>query len=158
MTLKNQQTKVVFLVQTDMREIIESNLLSVRSGIIGHQVNCKGCMNAGIAKSLRKEYPTVFYNYALLCNTRKPLDLLGMIQPVTVSDKLKVFNLFGQHSYGCDRQQTDYSALSTIAAKLIQRDITIHLPYGIGCGYGGGDWDVVRELFDGVKGVWYLLK
>ena len=136
------------------RTIITADLLTA-PGNIGHQVNCRGVMGAGLAKAVRTRYPEAFRAYHEFCQSRPAPELLGMIQPVRLSPDRIIFNLFGQLNYGLGKTHTDYDALRTIAQKLMDRDITIHLPYGMGCGLAGGDWTIVSQIFENVKGDWY---
>lgn len=131
-------------------EIISANLLSISSGIITHQVNCRGVMGAGLAKALRKKYPVIFPEYRQLCinGQLRP----GMIQLICVADGLYICNLAGQDGYGTNRRYTDYDALQTALVKLhrvsISLDLPVYIPYHMGCGLGGGDWSIVSRLIE----------
>ena len=140
-----------------MRGKVEGNLLHAE-GVIGHQTNCLGIMGGGIALQVRKMFPIVYEKYKALCSSYNSHSLLGLIQPIKVNDKLSVYNLFGQHSIGRTKCHTDYDALRKIALKLIDKNVTIHLPYKMGCVLGGGDWDIVQDIFKDVKGNWYIYK
>lgn len=136
------------------REIIEASLFE-SPNVIGHQVNCMGAMKRGLAGQFKLRYPKVFIKYKSLCteNRDHPQRLLGMVQPVTVGDR-RILNLFGQLRYGTGLQ-TDYDALRLIACKLQERAITVDLPWRIGCGLGGGDWEIVQKIFEPVAGRWF---
>jgi O-acetyl-ADP-ribose deacetylase (regulator of RNase III) len=69
-------------------QIISADILSIDSGIITHQVNCRGVMGAGLAKALRKRYPAIFPEYRKLCinGQLRP----GMIQLICVADGLYI--------------------------------------------------------------------
>ena len=41
----------------------EGNILNSKADYICHQVNCRGAMNSGVAKTIRQEYPEVFTEY-----------------------------------------------------------------------------------------------
>ena len=135
-----------------MPKIIEADLLDFNCDIIAQQVNCKGVMGAGLALQIRRKYPIVFYRYLTKCNKQK--DLLGTIQVINVG-KVYVANLFSQWSYGTSERQTDYRALELCLLKLRDCMInhglkTLALPYGIGCGLAGGDWNIVYNLINKV--------
>lgn len=130
---------------------IESgNLLDVTTGIVVHQVNCKGVMGAGLAKALRAKYPNIYLHYRQFCQAGQFRP--GMVQFVKQSDSLYVCNLAGQDGYGTDRRHTDYDALRVALSKLYQvgleRSLIIYLPYNMGCGLAGGDWAVVSQLIN----------
>ncbi|MEB3884032.1 macro domain-containing protein [Lyngbya sp. CCY1209] len=149
-------------------EIIDQNLLDITAGIIGHQTNCLGFMGAGIALQIKRKYPRVYRQYSKYCDRHRPYPglLLGTVQPVWADEsrKLLVLNLFGQFNISHSRTNvnTDYEALRAIALKLKLRQERgelgpIHLPYGMGCGLGGGDWEVVGRIFRDVDGRWCKL-
>lgn len=125
-----------------------TDLLSISHGIIAHQVNLQGFMNAGLAKQVRAKYPKAYdcYYRAWQAQWFK----LGMIQPVQVAETLWVVNMAAQDRYGRDRRYTDYDALRICLTKLnqwsIDRDLQAHLPYGLGCGLAGGDWSIVSQM------------
>lgn len=109
-----------------------------------------------MAKALRDKYPQIFPSYKKYCNSMGA-ELLGKIQMLTFTDGKIICNMFGQDAYGYDRNQyTNIEALKTCFGKL--RDyadkykLSIALPYGIGCGRGGADWNEVygyiEEYFD----------
>lgn len=131
-------------------KIQSSNILDINYGIIAHQVNCKGVMGAGLAKALRSKYPIIFSRYREFCLAGRFRP--GMVQFVCVADSLYVCNLAGQDEYSTDKQYTDYAALAIALPKLHQvgqaRRLPIYMPYKMGCGLAGGDWDVVSELIN----------
>lgn len=130
--------------------IISGNLLNISAGIIVHQVNCKGVMGAGLAKSISTRWSEVFTRYHVFCKSGsfRP----GMVQFIKVSQTLYVCNLAGQDGYGRDRQYTDYEALRIAMRKLSivasERNIDIYLPFMMGCSLGGGDWSIVSRIID----------
>lgn len=141
-----------------MIKIIEGNLFDTTAPIIAHQVNCKGVMGSGVARQVKKNYPDIFEQYQALCCANDPQSLLGIAQPCYSfynEDNPKIIvNLFGQESYGTDRQYTNISALFQALCGLryfvIDRtNSRIALPYKIGCARGGADWD--KEVFPMIK-------
>lgn len=137
--------------------IIEYNgdLLDANMDIIAHQVNCKGAMGAGIAKQIHAKYPKVAREYKGFLNKTPDSEILGQCQIVSVNDGNKwVANLFGQYGYGRDRRHTNYEVLEIAMTKLKdyakERNLTVGLPYGIGCGLAGGDWEIVRGIIERV--------
>jgi hypothetical protein len=150
--------RVARLESNSTGEPLSDDLLYIESGAIGHQVNCQGVMNAGLVKKIRERYPIVFEKYKELVTAHAVRDekkaLLGVVQPVRVSESLIVYNLFGQFSYGRQEVHTDYDALTTIACKLRDRGVQIHLPKRMGCGLGGGDWTRVQDIFSIADVIW----
>ncbi len=132
-------------------EIVEGNILDIEKGIIAHQCNMSGVMNAGLARSIRQKYPLVFERYRRSCEAG--LFTLGTAQVVKVSDApLYVCNLAGQEGYGRNRRYTDYDALRLALRRLAQMSdasrLQVYLPYLMGCGLGGGDWTIVSSIIE----------
>ena len=121
---------------------IKGNLLNQKEGIILHQVNCKRVMGAGIAKQIRSLYPQHYIDYL-----NSPQQL-GDIVVTHVSPTLTIVGLFAQDGYGRNKQHTNYKALEQCLIKVAQlNEQHIFAPYKIGCGLGGGDWEIVQQLF-----------
>jgi O-acetyl-ADP-ribose deacetylase (regulator of RNase III) len=132
--------------------IEDRNILEIESGIIGHQVNCHGVMNAGLAKKIRELYPEVYYAYRAWLS--EPTRSLGKIQLVKIASKQKLYvaNMAGQYGYGRTQTHTDYNALGCCLQELQGQSealqLDIYLPFKLGCGLAGGDWDTVKTLID----------
>jgi len=123
-------------------KVIKGNLLN-QQGVILHQVNCKRVMGAGIAKQIRSLYPQHYKDYI------NAPQKLGDIVITHISPSLTIIGLFAQDGYGRHKQYTDYNALEQCLIKVAQLNIQpIFAPYKIGCGLGGGDWEVVKSLFE----------
>lgn len=138
-----------------MIRIVTGDILNATEDMIGHQVNCQGVMGAWLAKQIKYKYPFAYSSYLHLCkNTEDKRDLLGRIKQVKEHDDKVIVHIFGQYSYGRGKIQTDYVALKRALKKLeiVARnyDESIALPYGIGCGLAGGDWDIVYKIIDEV--------
>lgn len=118
-----------------------------------HQVNCMGKMGSGIAKTVREKFPNAYHDYMSLClfSDMTPNDLLGGVQFSECGTKT-IVNMFAQKTYGYDgRQYTDYAAFRK-CLKHIRNNIpvgnTIAFPNGIGCGLGGGKWEVILQMIE----------
>jgi O-acetyl-ADP-ribose deacetylase (regulator of RNase III) len=120
------------------------NILSIKSGIIVHQVNCQGVMGCGIAKQLRDKWPVVYERY------RQFKFKLGQIQLIKVRPDLYVCNLAGQDRYGRDKRYTDYDALKVGFTKLNawakERELPVYIPEFIGSANAGGNWKIVSRI------------
>lgn len=87
---------------------------------------------------------------------------LGTYQEVLVEPKLYVVNLFGQNGYSRGERQTNYAALAAALFSFFRdcaqkyQDVTIRLPYGLGCGLAGGDWDTVLDIISDAAKAWNL--
>lgn len=135
-----------------MIKIVERNLIYATEPIIGHQVNCQGNMNSGVAKWIRNRWPKVYSDYVEYLDTcrAEKLQPLGSCQFVIVNDK-RIANLFGQEFYGYDgKSYTDIEALRTALQSLHDSakvwGESVALPYKIGCGRGGASWREVKSM------------
>lgn len=132
-------------------QIIQGNILNIQEGIICHQVNCKGVFGAGLALQIRDRYPQAYKQYIQYHNVGK----LQLGEPFYgwVSDKVVIYHLPAQYSFGRTGQHTDYNALrkclDTIENKLIDLpEMPVYIPYNMGCGLGGGDWEIVSGIIE----------
>ncbi|WP_103108863.1 macro domain-containing protein [Brevibacillus reuszeri] len=134
--------------------IVNGDLLSATEDIIGHQVNCKGVMGSGVAKLIREKHPEAYDLYKNKCNgILDKIQLLGECQLVQCAEGKIVANLFGQFKYGRGKEQyTDYLALERALIELKNRamktNLSIALPFNIGCGLANGSWDVVSKRIE----------
>ena len=127
--------------------------------VLMHQVNCLGVANAGIAKQLRDRYPAWYPAYRKLCGQTDPKEnLLGTVHAAAVAPNVIVCSAFAQLGISKREPVTDYDAWELICQK-IEAEIrarnseknmnwTLHIPYGIGCGLAGGDWEKMRGIFE----------
>lgn len=114
-----------------------------------HQVNCIGVMGAGVAGQVRRRWPECYDAYKRVCSK----DMLGHV--FLYDDAVKIFNAFGQLGISRTKQVTDYAAWRSILRSLIAyldsakangKELTIVAPYGIGCGLGGGNWQIMHKM------------
>nr|WP_272509901.1 macro domain-containing protein [Paenibacillus chitinolyticus] len=126
--------------------------MEANEDIIGHQVNCMGVMGAGLAKLIKRDYPEAFKQYKLSCGNKG--ELLGRCQIVSTQCEKYIANLFGQYGYGVQKRHTDYialrGALNELKSLAMKSNQSIALPYNIGCGLAGGDWDIVEQIIEEV--------
>ena len=143
-----------------MIKIVEGNILEATEDIICHQVNCMGVMGGGLAYQIKEKYPYVYANYRHICKEylSENHSLLGeVIFGVFTHDNKIIANLCGQSNYGTHIQQTDYAALAK-ALKIVYKAVnntnsslngySVAIPYNLGCGLGGGDWNVVYDMIN----------
>ncbi|MGL5316329.1 MAG: hypothetical protein ACRC92_23945 [Peptostreptococcaceae bacterium] len=118
--------------------------------ILLHQVNCKGVMGAGLAKSISNQIGQMKPDYVEYCHISDySQGLLGKVLIHKVSSQFKVASCFGQYDYGRDKQYTDYDALRKCFKRLSKyKDHILLIPYRIGCGLAGGDWGRVCSIIE----------
>lgn len=116
---------------------------------LGHQVNLLGLMGAGIAAQVRKEFPVAYRTYREAITAGRLR--LGDILPVEVQPGRWIVHLAGQQTAGLGRH-TNYAALVLTLGHFKdfadEHGLIAGLPYGIGCGLGGGDWKTVATMIE----------
>lgn len=132
--------------------VLEGDLLESDCTTIMHQANCFKSMKAGIAKSIAKMYPEseeADNNFKLSSQNR-----FGNFSLATAVNGVSIVNLYGQFNMGRGLQ-TDYDKLELAIGKflsyaknnIVKADLTkVGVPYNIGCGLAGGDWETVEEI------------
>ena len=136
-----------------MIKIVDGDILQASEDIIAHQVNCMGVMGGGIAKQIKEKYPNVFDQYRKFFVNNK-FTALGKCQIVEAENNKYIANIFGQYNYGTNKQQTDYKALeeALFSLKVSAKDnnMSVAIPYNIGCGLAGGSWSFVYNMIEEV--------
>lgn len=154
-----------------MISTINKDILTVDKGVIVHSVNCLGAVG-GLAGAIARKWPKNAEEYRAHVKRQKlPIMLLGSVFEVNVAHNVIVANLFGQNNVGTRERQTEYSALIAGFKRIEQtsfkgNDIKdevftphglheyritlqdIYIPYKIGCGLGGADWNIVEEIIN----------
>ena len=129
--------------------IVSGDLFKTKAEYICHQVNCQGRMGSGVAKIVRSRFPEAFEKYKKVCSEGKAR--LGLTQYVVSKGKV-IVNMFAQERYGYDGgRYTSYKAFAMCLEDIhrsVPKDSTIAMPYKIGCGLGGGNWDIIYEMIE----------
>lgn len=137
--------------------ILPGNLLKIKRGLLAHQVNCMGKFGAGLAGQIARRWPKVKRLY--LHKWKKDGWNLGNTQVINVGDPgqdLYVANCASQYGVGKGNVQTEYSAIKTCFENLayqrldLGKNLPVYVPYGYGCGLGGGDWNVVFTIIESI--------
>jgi O-acetyl-ADP-ribose deacetylase (regulator of RNase III) len=120
-----------------------------------HGCNCKGVMGAGIAIRFKKDYPEMFNEYNRRCKASPRQFNLGDAFLWREKGKSFVFNLGTQESPG--RHATYQAIEKSLSNMMSQAEIegikSIAIPR-IGSGYGGLEWEKVREIIEKVFEGW----
>lgn len=140
-----------------MIQIVNGDLLKSDCSIIIHQCNCMGKMGAGIAKQIARVYPEAYMadkDYHVPIGSK---ERLGKYSVAPTRNGKRIYNMYSQFHYG-RRTQTDYKAfeqsLRTIVIDATHssiKNVKIGLPYGIGCGLAGGNWNTVFKIIEKVS-------
>ena len=167
-----------------MINLYNGSILNAKTDFIMHQVNCQSVMGSGVAKVLRDFDEGIYNHYKIVSEHRKlhNIPLLGDNDYYWImnhNNQQCIVSMFAQDKYGYDgKQYTDYEAFRTCLRQFkaswsawvedidknnnkILRRTSVALPYNIGCGRGGGDWEEIysiikEELIDYNVELWRL--
>ena len=149
-------------------KLIKGDLTEFPAGVqaIMHGCNTLQVMGGGLALQIAKKYPMVagvdklFASYLKAQGKVPKIDMLGDMSYSVLDDKPRiVFNLYQQSQLG--EGSLSYDSLRSSMRKAMRFSSIlgvekVGLPYKIGCGLAGGDWEKVfdiiadcREIFDG---------
>lgn len=124
---------------------VNGDLLEAKENLIVHQVNCQGKMGSGIADQVKKKWYNVYQEYKAVCDANLDTALMGYAQVVGIGNKQAVVNLYGQKFYGYEgKRYTDYEAiykaLEHTAYIARNHNLSVAIPYKMGCDRGGASW------------------
>lgn len=145
--------------------ILKGDLLQSDCDVIMHQANCHKTMGAGIALAIRKVYNEAYV--ADCSDPRTPEDKLGNYTFAECEREPQtkyVFNLYGQLDFAPrGKTHTNYAQLNNAICRalgmverieeVVKLSLKIGMPYGMGCGLAGGDWDVVLPMLNRIAGI-----
>lgn len=130
---------------------VKGNLLDAPQQLIAHQVNCQGVMGSGVAKALRDRWPSLFMGYKVFIDQVPHGELLGKTYVHQTFDNKFILNIFSQDKYlprtVC---HTNYQAMEKAFIDLKESFAGDMAIPKIGCGLGGGDWDIVSGLIESI--------
>lgn len=128
---------------------IEGDLLESDCNVIGHCCNCFHTMGAGIALQIKKKFPLAYD-----VDAKTPYgdrEKMGTNSQIFCNGKF-VVNMYAQYQYGygnhfhlpsfklcLERMLNDFGAVNKIG-----------LPYMIGCGLAGGNWEETKKVIEEV--------
>lgn len=126
-----------------MKEI-SGDILNIDKGIIVHQVNCQRVMGAGLALQIRNKWPIHYKDYL----QQRPQ--LGNVFGTWVNEQLVICGVYGQEKCGNTGVYTNYEALEhglkKVARAAKAHNLPVYIPYKIGCGLAGGNWETVCQI------------
>lgn len=140
----------------------KGDILNSDCPFICHQVNCQGVMDTGIGKTVKDKWPEVYRSYIHRWKSNEANDdvdspLLGQIQVINLDEsETCVINMFSQKHFGYDGSRyTSYDAFWGCLWRIrssLPRGARIGFPSRIGCGLGGGDWNLIQWMIEYVLG------
>lgn len=125
---------------------------------IVHQANCFHTMGSGIAMALSVKWPQVYQ--ADLATKHGDRAKMGTFSMAMVEHGLmRVYNLYSQFRYGRTATHTEYDMMAK-GLRAINEDLDtphyyegvfkIGIPYRMGCGSAGGNWDYVMHVLEDI--------
>lgn len=136
--------------------IKRGDLLKSSEDILVQQVNTLGKMGAGLAQSIRKQYPFVYDEYMAFCKQHADTNTLGRILWTKQGDSPIIANIFGQatirSNYQDKRCHTNYIAVSRAIDKVVSEakrtNRSVAFPFGFGSNLAGGDFKSILRMLD----------
>lgn len=134
--------------------VVKGNALQLAtSGHVVHGCNSMGVMGSGIALGVKQTYPLAYEGYHTTFLKNDNFLQLGSNIPVRVSPDLYIHNAITQSLYGRDgKRYVSYDAIADSLTEVNQFimecdevEKTLSFPK-IGCGLGGGNWDIVLPI------------
>lgn len=125
--------------------VIKGDLLNANDDFIGHQCNCVTRNAKGLAEAIFSKYP-----YANDYHTERKVGTYRIYG--NGKDQRWIVNLFGQYGPGDAPRERErrvfwlQSALESFLHHISHHRVTLGLPYLIGCGLAGGDWNVYSAM------------
>jgi O-acetyl-ADP-ribose deacetylase (regulator of RNase III) len=130
-------------------KILETDITTVLGHIV-HFVNCKGVWGAGLAADLKRKHPEAFEQYKDHLETHykgEEFLALGDVIFCPVENGKTIVSCFTQYDTGVGSRKTEYSAVRACLSQF--RGVNdIYIPYGVGCGLGGGDWRIISKMIE----------
>ena len=141
----------------------KGDLLKSHCNIICHQVNCQGVMGSGIAKQIREKFPKCYDNYKDFLSSYGSYESLGSVCFSIMDTSTRfIANMFSQYDYlPRGKNHTNYEAFRSCIREIKAFVLgmasgmelptwlySIGFPYKIGCGLGGGNWEIIAKIIE----------
>ncbi|MCD4664023.1 MAG: macro domain-containing protein [Bacteroidales bacterium] len=131
-----------------MIKVVKGDFFDYEADIRVNTVNCVGVMGAGVALLFKKRFPDMFNDYLNACSKRivkpgKPHVWFGN----DIFSKTTIIN-FPTKDHWKDPSEYEYieKGLLWLREYLSDKEnSTITMP-ALGCGHGGLDWDIVKNM------------
>lgn len=132
-----------------MIEFVEGDFFDYEADIRVNTVNCVGVMGAGVALAFKKKYPEMFKEYVRQCKAKEiePGRPTVWKEGDMFSKGIEIINFPTKNHW---RKPSEYEyverGLIWLSDYLKNREgLVVTLP-ALGCGHGGLDWKLVRQL------------
>lgn len=135
-----------------MLSYLKENLFNTQADMIAHGVNCMGAFDAGVARQIRRLFPSAYEAY--IHKWKNTGWKLGDVQFVNTPDTILIANCATQKGYGYPSQTSifvDYKAVASVFITLARyseiHKVSVAMPK-IGAGLAGGDWDKINGFLE----------
>lgn len=146
-----------------MKELYKyKNIVTAKEPLIIHGCNAQGVMGSGVALAIRNRFPQAYKSYrdAYLADNLT----LGSVIIVPCEDNLGlkyIGNCITQKFYGRqNKQYCDYDAifncLTSVKSFCEELSIETFAMPKIGCGLGGGSWNIVLPIIQTIFSSSYI--
>lgn len=121
--------------------------------------NSKCTFGAGLALAIKNKYPEVYE--ADIQAHKEYRNTLGEFSYAATKDGKLIYNLYAMKGLGTNERQLDYEAFYSLleitrrSADLHDNEtenLTIGIPYKIGCDLAGGDWEICKSMINSIFG------
>jgi len=125
-------------------------MFEIDADILINTVNCVGVMGCGVALAFKNKYPEMFQSYRRICKRKTNTLLPGMIHEYKTQDDKTVLNFATKNHW---KNPSEYSYVESGLKRLqswlsgCKSGTTVALP-ALGCGHGGLDWSIVRQMIE----------
>jgi len=133
-----------------MLNFTSGNMFEIDADILINTVNCVGVMGCGVALAFKNKYPEMFQSYRRICKRKTNTLLPGMIHEYKTQDDKTVLNFATKNHW---KNPSEYSYVESGLKRLqswlsgCKSGTTVALP-ALGCGHGGLDWSIVRQMIE----------
>lgn len=148
-----------------MLKVVKGDLLKSNCTVIAHQANCYGDMSGGIAAQIAKEYEALYLNEqqnntpagtkygnysGILQGNKMVINLYGQTHPGAAKNSIESMEWMLALESSLDKLLTDLESGRDYYEKVLGK-IKVGLPYEIGCGIAGGDWQSYKSMLESVS-------
>lgn len=131
-----------------MLEFVTGDFFDYKANIRINTVNCVGVMGAGVALAFKNRYPQMFNDYVVACKNKEVAP--GMPHVWIESDLLTTCTIINFPTKIHWKNPSEYEyiekGLIWLRDYLVEhKEATVTLP-ALGCGHGGLNWDIVKEM------------
>lgn len=135
-------------------EIVTGDLFEADVEALVNAVNCVGVMGKGIALEFKRRYPDNYKLYRAYCHQRllKPGHLLTCDMGMFEEYRYIINFPTKRHWSGKSQLEDIQAGLIALDHEVARLEIKSLAMPALGCGLGGLDWEVVRDMVLGAFG------